>query len=330
MSNLKKAFAIIITLAISLCAFCACSKTPADDIDVYLITKGSDSSFWGAVKAGAGAAANEYGVTLTVLEPSDESAEAEQVVFFEKALKDLPDAVAISAIGYDSGGTFVDKLTAAGVKVVEFDSLTASSLAHARVTIDNYAAGKKAFNAVRRGVGGKLNICALLPNVSTGNAREREEGLNNAAREDGNAEITVAKYIGSDIFSASAAAEEVLSAHSEINAVVALNEWATLAAGEATHNLDLSDKIYVSGFDNNALSAERLESGAVDSLVLQNPYAMGYFSVKNAYMLSVGGLKSGNSTVIDTVVATRENMYSDEIVKLLFPFSSFKSDLKAD
>lgn len=54
MSNLKKAFAIIITLAISLCAFCACSKTPADDIDVYLITKGSDSSFWGAVKAGRG------------------------------------------------------------------------------------------------------------------------------------------------------------------------------------------------------------------------------------------------------------------------------------
>lgn len=322
MNKPKRALAIFIAVMM-LFASVSCSQTAAKEVNIYLITKGSGSTFWGAVKAGAEAAANEYGAELTVFEPSGEEAEDEQIAFLENAVKKLPDAVAISAIGYESGGTYVDKLTAAGVKVVEFDSLTESSSADMRVTIDNFAAGVKAFEQIRKSVGGKLKICELIPDVSTANAREREAGLRFAAKEDGNAEITVVAYIESALSPAKAKAESVLTDHTEVNAVVALNEWATLGAGEAVLGMNKSDEIFVSGFDNNALSAERLEGGAVDSLVLQNPYAMGYFSVKNAYLLSVGQAKAGN-TVIETVVATRENMFSDDVVKLLFPFKSFK------
>lgn len=323
MKKFKRTFSFLIA-ALLIFIIPSCSETPAGEVNVYLITKGSGSSFWGAVKAGAEAAANEYGAELSVFEPVDEESENEQIAFFEKTLEALPDAVALSAIGYESGGMFTDRLSAAGVKVVEFDSLTRSISADTRVTIDNFSAGVNAFLEVRKNVSGKLKICALLPNASTANARDREEGLMSAAKEDGNAEIIATGYIESSLEKAKETATGILNKNPEINAIVALNEWATLAAGEAVFTLEKSDVIFVSGFDNNALSVQRLEDGAVDSLILQNPYAMGYFSVKNAYLLSVGQAKPGNTEIIETVVANRENMYSDDVVKLLFPFKSFK------
>ena len=87
---------------------------------------------------------------------------------------------------------------------------------------------------------------------------------------------------------------------------------------ESTGN---QQKINVVGFDNNVTSIEHLEKGALDALVVQNPYAMGYYSVQNAYLYASGKLKKKNSVRVDTVVATRENMYSEKVDRLLFPFA---------
>ena len=53
---------------------------------------------------------------------------------------------------------------------------------------------------------------------------------------------------------------------------------------------------------------------------MQNPYAMGYLGVENAYNLING--QSIEKKEVDTslMIVTKENMYDDESQRLLFSF----------
>ncbi|MFR6640012.1 MAG: hypothetical protein ACLUSP_00510 [Christensenellales bacterium] len=128
----------------------------------------------------------------------------------------------------------------------------------------------------------------MIPDVSTANAREREgiEVCRQRRRQRRNNGGGIHRIALSP---AKEKAESVLTDHTEVNAVVALNEWATLGAGEAVLGMNKSDEFSYRFRQQRCLP--KGSRGAVDSLVLQNPYAMGYFSVKNAYLLSVGQAK---------------------------------------
>ena len=73
-------------------------------------------------------------------------------------------------------------------------------------------------------------------------------------------------------------------------------------------------------FDCNVVSVGMLETGEVDALIVQNPYAMGYLGVENAYNLING--QSIEKKEVDTslMIVTKENMYDDESQRLLFSF----------
>ena len=73
-------------------------------------------------------------------------------------------------------------------------------------------------------------------------------------------------------------------------------------------------------FDSNVVSVGMLETGEVDALIVQNPYAMGYLGVENAYNL-INGLQVEKEE-IDTslLIVTKENMYDEESQRLLFSF----------
>ena len=63
-----------------------------------------------------------------------------------------------------------------------------------------------------------------------------------------------------------------------------------------------------------------LETGEVDALIVQNPYAMGYLGVEKAWeILSRRGVE-GDKLDTETTLVTRENMFLDEYQKILFLF----------
>ena len=63
-----------------------------------------------------------------------------------------------------------------------------------------------------------------------------------------------------------------------------------------------------------------LETGEVDALIVQNPYAMGYLGVEYAWMLLKGEKVKETHIDTTTTLITRENMYNPENQKVLFPF----------
>ena len=87
--------------------------------------------------------------------------------------------------------------------------------------------------------------------------------------------------------------------------------------------LGLSEAVFLVGFDSNVATVEGLQTGSVDALIVQNPYAMGYLGVESAYKL-LSGQGAGLAAVVDTStqVVDRSNLFSMDSQKALFAFES--------
>jgi len=106
----------------------------------------------------------------------------------------------------------------------------------------------------------------------------------------------------------------------EINVIVTFNEWTSLGVGWAIRDLGIKDKTTVVAFDSNVVSVGMLETGEVDALIVQNPYAMGYLGVEKAYQILTGQKLSGEKLDTATTMVNRDNMFSEECQKILFAF----------
>lgn len=74
------------------------------------------------------------------------------------------------------------------------------------------------------------------------------------------------------------------------------------------------------GFDSNVLSVSMLETGEMDALIVQNPFAIGYLSIQNAEALLSG--RTVDTPELYTAVTTvnRENLFDENVQKILFRF----------
>ena len=153
---------------------------------------------------------------------------------------------------------------------------------------------------------------------NSANGQEREAGLRAVAEENG-ATVAGVVNVDSNIESATAGALELLNEHPEINAIVGFNEWTTLGVGYAVEQLGLADTVAAVGFDSNVVSIGMLETGEMDALVVQNPFAIGYIGVQTAYELLNNG-EVDETILTSATVVTRENMFSESIQRILFRF----------
>lgn len=153
---------------------------------------------------------------------------------------------------------------------------------------------------------------------NSANGQEREAGLRAVAEENG-ATVAGVVNVDSNIESATAGALELLNEHPEINAIVGFNEWTTLGVGYAVEQLGLADTVAAVGFDSNVVSIGMLETGEMDALIVQNPFAIGYIGVQTAYELLNNG-EVDETILTSATVVTRENMFSESIQRILFRF----------
>ena len=93
------------------------------------------------------------------------------------------------------------------------------------------------------------------------------------------------------------------------------------ARPSAVQQMQRADDLWLVAFDSNIETIDALQTGAVDALIVQNTYGMGYFGVESAYKLLAGqGSSVEKSTVTATRTITRDNMFAMDKQKALFPF----------
>lgn len=287
---------------------------------VAVVVKSTESAFWKSVFAGANAAGTEYNINLSVDGPDTEEDYETQNLMIEKAVRDGAEVIIFSAVDYSANAQAITEAAKQGVGIVVIDSDVDSDAVSCRIGTDNYEAGVMAGTAALTSSERELHIGIVNYDVHSANGQQREAGFRDRVFTDERVKSVTTINVLSETEAARAETVRLLEKHPEINVVATFNEWTSLGVGWAIRDLGLSDKTTVVAFDSNVVSVGMLETGEVDALIVQNPYAMGYLGVEKAYQLIEGHKVDSNQMDTETIIVTRENMFLPEYQKMLFPF----------
>lgn len=320
-NKIRKKILSLLLAGILAAGLCGCGQeAETQKTRVAMIVKSTESAFWKSVFAGAGAAATEYNINVSFDGPAAEEDYETQNEMVRRAMDDGVDVIIFSAVDYNANAEIIDQAAQRGIKIIVIDSDVNSSQVSCRIGTNNLQAGIKAAEAALATDDEELYIGIVSYDVNSANGQQRELGFRQTVEQDPRVKNITTINVLSTTEDARAGAKEMLLSDSRINVVVTFNEWTSLGVGWAIRDLNRADRIQVVAFDSNVVSVGMLETGEVDALIVQNPYAMGYLGVETAANLMNG--QTGGPSVVDTAttIVTRENMYEPESQKILFSF----------
>lgn len=288
---------------------------------VAVIVKSTQSTFWKTVQAGVKAAANEYNLQYTFEGPLSEEDVETQNRLIEQAVADGAQTLVISAIDAEACAETTQRAVQAGVKVIVIDSNVDAEGVSVRVGTDNYAAGQVAAQALLEANASIRSIGMVGFDVRTENGQARERGFIDWIKADGRAQIVEQIHSPSDSAQVQAATRAMLRRQPELDAIVTFNEITTLGVGHAIEEMKCSERVHVVGFDNNVVSVGMLENGEIDTLIVQNPFAMGYLCMENAALLLANKVVPAANVITEIRAISRDNMYTEENQRFLFSFT---------
>lgn len=322
----KKARLTVLLLALCLLVGCTslAAAAPAGTAryQVALVAKSTKTDFWKAVFVGAEAAAAEYNLDLTITGPETEEDYETQNQMIEEAVENGAQALVFSAIDYDANAPAIEEAARQGVKIVVIDSAVNSENVATYIGTDNYNAGKMAAEAALAGVPGTLRVGIVNYDINSANGQYRERGAMDAFEASGRSEIVATIHTLAEANSARLDTLDMLREHPEINVLLAFNEPTSVGAAQAVQEMHLSNALFMVAFDSNLVTIDALQTGAVDALVIQNTYEMGYFGVESAYKL-LSGQRGEVESHMDTAarIVDRDNLFALDSQKVLFPVS---------
>lgn len=284
---------------------------------IAVIPKGVSHFFWKSVEAGALAAGRDLGVEIRWKGPAQEIDYTGQINIVEDAINSRVDGIVLAPSHGDSLVPFVLRAQKEGIPVVIFDSGIATEEYVSYIATDNRQGGVVGAERLAEKLGGKGKVAILGVKKGSVSTDQREEGFQETikTRYPG-IEIVQFLYGEADRAKSLDRATDILTAHPDLNAIFASNESSSVGAVQAIKQKGLVGKVLLVGFDSSPNLIDDLRAGALDSLVLQNPYRMGYESVKTLVEKLDG---KQPPRLIDTGVKllTKENLDTPEMQQLI-------------
>jgi ribose transport system substrate-binding protein len=247
-------------------------------ITIAVIPKGRAHLFWQSVQAGAVAAARENDVEIIWNGPTSETDYTGQIQIVEAMINRRVDAIAVAPIDKKAMVAVVDRASRQKIPVVIFDSGIETENFVSQVATDNYAAGRMAAQRMGEVLNGKGKVVILAVQPGAASTMAREQGFEDAIKEKFPGIQILDKRFGmADYAKSLAVAENMLTAHPDLDGLFASNESSTVGAAQAVKARQV--KLKLVGFDWSPTLLEDLKAGLIDSLVVQNPFQMGQESV---------------------------------------------------
>lgn len=277
-----------------------------------------NNDFWTLLLEGVEMAAEEYNAEVTIIAPEKEEDYDRQNALIEWAIESRPDAILLSPCNYTETTPYAEKVVEAGIPLILIDSCLDVELGETLVATNNVRLGEVQGNYIKQFVteNSQIAIVGHVQNSST--ALEREEGVRKGLEEYEDRIVDVV-FCDSNYDKAYALMEELIEKYPDIDLVVGLNEYSAVGAARAIRDLGLTGKVKVFGTDSSLEEIQMLEEGIFEGIVIQNPFKMGYMGVE-ATMKVLNGERILKTVDSGCELVTRENVYTEENQKLLFPF----------
>ncbi|UUZ92829.1 substrate-binding domain-containing protein [Paenibacillus sp. P25] len=259
----------------------------------------------------------ELGVRLNVQATENEDDVAGQLAIMDKVLREGTDAIVLAANDFNALAEPVDRAASQRIPVIAVDAEVNSAKVRSFVGINNFEAGRQAGEKLAALTGGQARVAVLVsgrgPRIWKSGRRgslaalSAYPGIQVIAKEDCSTGPRLCEEL------------TVPLVKNKVDGIVALNAVTSIGASKIVESMGAGGKVKLVAFDSTPEELERLQDGVIQATIIQNPFSMGYLSVKHA-VDAMSGRKVPERLETETRVIDAENMFWSDNQKLLFPF----------
>ncbi len=304
--------------ALLLISLAGCRSTPATKPVVGVVPKGANHQFWQTVHAGANKAAREYGLEVEWNAPALEIDSSRQIAILDSMVNRKLAGIAVAPVDRKAMVSVIERAHDSGIPTVVFDSDVDTQKRLTYVATDNREGGRLAARELGRLLFGKGKVAVIGFMPGSASTMEREEGFAQTLKEEfPDIRIVQTAYGMADRAKSLAVTENILNAHPDLAGLFGDNESSSAGMMKALRDRRTS-RVRTVAFDSNDQLISDLMDRVLDAMVLQDPFRMGYESVK-AIGMKLRGEQPPPQIDSGVYLIGRLDMEKPDIVQLLRP-----------
>ena len=280
----------------------------ADATTVALVTINQQALFFNQINDGAKQAADKAGAKLVIFNANNQASAQNSAI--EDYIAQKVDGIVLVAIDVNGVKPAITAAKNAGIPVVAIDARIPDGDNAAFIGVDNKGAGEeigKYFaNYVKEKMGGSAKV-GIVGALNSFIQNQRLDGFKEAASAGGSVKFldTVDGQNIQDV--ALTAAENLMTANPDMNALYATGEPALIGAISAVTSQKKTDQVKVFGWDLTAQAIKGIDEGWIVAVVQQDPFQEGVAGVETILNLKKGE-KVNPSIDIPVTIVTKENV----------------------
>src|ERR1700722_7467422 len=284
------------------------SAQAANAQTVALVTINQQALFFKQINDGAKQAADKAGAKLVIFNANNVAAAQNSAI--EDYVAQKVDGIVLIAIDVNGVKPAVTAAKKAGIPVVAIDARIPDGDNAAFIGVDNKGAGEqigKYFaDYAKNKMGGSAKV-GIVGALNSFIQNQRLDGFKAAAQTDSGVKFldTVDGQNIQDV--ALTAAENLMTANPDMNALYATGEPALVGAISAVTSQQRTDKVKVFGWDLTAQAIKGIDEGWIVAVVQQDPFQEGVAGVETVLKIKKGE-KVNPSIDIPVTIVTKENV----------------------
>ncbi len=274
---------------------------------VALVTINQQALFFNQINDGAKQAADKAGAKLVIFNANNVAAAQNSAI--EDYIAQKVDGIVLVAIDVNGVKPAVTAAKNAGIPVVAIDARIPDGDNAAFIGVDNKGAGEQIgkyfadYAKTKMGGSAKVGIVGALNSFIQ---NQRLDGFKAAAGASGVKFLdTVDGQNIQDV--ALTAAENLMTANPDMNALYATGEPALVGAISAVTSQQRTDKVKVFGWDLTAQAIKGIDEGWIVAVVQQDPFQEGVAGVETVLKIKKGE-KVNPSIDIPVTIVTKDNV----------------------
>jgi ribose transport system substrate-binding protein len=286
---------------------------------IAVVPKGQGHIFWQTVHAGANAAGEKFGVKVLWNGPASEIEISKQINILEDFINRRVDGIVVAPSDQKALVPVIESAVRKGIPVTIFDSGAETESYVSFVSTDNYLGGVKAAHRMAEILNKKGNVAIVGVMPGSASTTQRENGFKETLAKDyPQLKIVAFQYGMSDRARSLAVSEDILTANPNLDGIFGPNESSSIGAAQAVKGRSLTGKVKIVGFDSSPSLTVDLQEGVIDSLIVQNPFAMGFDGVKTICE-KLDGKNPQRRIDTGVTVVTKSSLSDPKIQELIKP-----------
>ena len=252
-------------------------------LKLIVVPKTIGNNYWDTVQAGAQCAANKQSNVSIVWDgTTTETDVTGQITMLQNYITQKPSGIIYAATDAKALGQVSTQATQVGIPVENIDSGTNPQPSTVPLfATNNTASAAKAADLLGDALGGKGKIAIIEFVKGSATNDQRVNGFKTElASKYPNVQIVADQQSNSDFNTALSVTQDILSKYPHLDGIFGANDQSATGAAQAVSAVGLKGKVKIVGWDASPTEITDLKNGTISDLVLQNPFKMGYDSVK--------------------------------------------------